>query len=369
MDKKRLKDLVCPTKANKHLCQGGLKLKKSINSKGNSSEISEGILKCVKCKAEYPILLGIPILMENIKKYLRENYYYLTGLARLNGGMSQEMHSFLMSQILLDLKSPKEKLFPKQRRYNRNTASNFSRGISSYLINHYDNLMDIINKDDPLYDFFHKYAQKNPHSVLGEMASRYADGKGIAVEIGCGVGGLTTKLTKFYDFSYGVDTSLETLLLARRIIKQLPKGLKKYCLYQERNKYYFRNIKVEGGRNVEFICASGANLPFRDKSVDAVCSCNVIDIVKEPRHLLQEKIRILKRKGIFLISDPYDFSPSRMKEFPKSLRKPAIEVIKERIKKRIEIIEERDNIPWITRSYKRNYDIYFNHCLAGVKKR
>lgn len=361
--------MVCPAKAGRHLCQGDLKLKKSITYENHSSEISEGTLKCTRCKAEYPILLGIPILMENIKKYLRENYYYLTGVSRLNEGMSQEMHSFLMSQILLDLKSPREKLFPKQRRYNRNTASNFLRGISSYLINHYDNLMDIINKDDPLYDFFHKYAHETPHSVLEEMASRYANGKGITVEVGCSIGGLTTKLSKFYNFAYGVDTSLETLLLARRIIKHLPKSLKKYRIYQERNKYYFRSIKVEPCENIEFICASGTNLPFRDKSIDAVCSCNVIDIVKEPRRLLQEKIRILKNRGIFLISDPYDFSPSRMKEFPKPLRKPAIEIIKERIKKRIKIIEERDNIPWITRSYKRNYGIYFNHCLVGIKKK
>jgi len=400
MDEKRLKDLVCPAKKNKHLCGGELKLKRSASytptsflpspltsyplpngerkgrrggglrrgGKRNSSEILEGILRCNRCKAEYPILLGIPILMENIKKYLRENYYYLTGVSRLNGNLSQKMHSYLMSQILLTLKSPKEKLFPKQRRYNRNTASNFLRGSGSSLLNHYDNLMDIVNKDEPLYDFFHRYAQKSPYLVLEEMAQKYANGKEIAVEVGCGVGGLTAKLSRFYNFAYGVDTSLEILLLARRIIKGLPEGLNKYRIYQERNKYYFRSINIKKGKNVEFICASGNSLPFRDKSIDAVCSCNLIDVVKEPRVLLQEKIRILKNKGMFLISDPYDFQPSRMKEFPGQRRKPAIEVIKEGIKKKIKIVEERDNIPWITRSYKRNYGIYFNHCLAGIRK-
>lgn len=364
MDKKMLRDLVCPA----NLCQGSLKLKKHTIFENRDSEVWEGPLECDKCGTEYPILCGVPILMADINKYLRENYYYLTGLARLNGGLSKKMHSYLMSQILLTLNSPEEKLFPKQRRYNRNTASNFLRGISSSLINHYDNLMDIINKDEPLYDFLQKYAQKTPYLVLEEMAQKYANGKGIVVEVGCGVGGLTAKLSQFYNFAYGIDTSLETLLLARRIVKQIPKGLKKYRISQERNRYYFRGINVEGSKNVEFICASGNNLPFRDKSIDAVCSCNLIDVVKEPRRLLQEKMRILKNKGIFLISDPYDFSPLRMKEFPKPLRKPAIELIKERIKKKIKIIEERDNIPWITRSYKRNYGIYFNHCLVGIKK-
>lgn len=369
MDKKILKDLACPSKSNRNLCQGRLRLKKCITSESRSSEIREGVLKCTKCRAEYPILSGIPILMQDIKEYLRENYYHLIGVSRLNGVLSQEMHSHLMSQILLNLKSPTEKLFPKQRRYNKNAAFNFSRGISSSLINHYDNLMDIIDEDDPLYEIFYKYAQKNTHSVLEEMVRKNGDSRGVAVEVGCGVGGLTVKLSRFYDPAYGVDTSLEMLLLARRIVKRLPRRLSRYRICQERNKYCFRNIKVERRENVEFICASGNSLPFRDKSIDVVCSCNVIDVAQEPMRLLQEKIRILKNKGIFLIADPYDFSPSRMKEFPKSSRKPAIETIKETIKKRIKIIEERDNIPWITRRYKRNYEIYLNHCLAGMKKR
>lgn len=64
--------------------------------------------------------------------------------------------------ILLDLESADEELFPKQRRYNRKTASDFLRRISSYLINHYDNLIDLVDKGEPLYDFLYQYAHEIP---------------------------------------------------------------------------------------------------------------------------------------------------------------------------------------------------------------
>jgi SAM-dependent methyltransferase len=157
-------------------------------------------------------------------------------------------------------------------------------------------------------------------------------------------------------------------MLARRITKHLPKVFKKYRIYRERNQYYTRNINIPRCDNVEFVCALGGNLPLKNNSIDAVCSSNVIDIVKEPKCLLREKIRILRKNGLFLMSDPYDFHPLQLKAFSRLARKAAREMIRKVIQKEISIVEEKDNIPWISRHYNRNYMIYFNHCLAGIKK-
>jgi len=369
MDRKILENLMCPSRSGKNHCRGYLKVKKNLSSEKRSLEIREGVLNCSRCDEEYPILLGIPILMIDIKEYLRQNYYFLTGVAHLNGGLSQEMHSYLVSRILLTLRDSKEALFPQQRRYNRATYSDFLKGISASIINHYENIADIVHEEDPFYEFINRHLLKTPHFILEEMANQYAHGKGIAVEIGCGVGGLTAKLSKLHNSAYGVDTSLETLVLARRIVKHLPEKFGKYRIFLERNRYSFRNLNVDKCKNVEFVCASGSNLPIKDRSIDVVCSSNVLDIIEEPIHFLQEKMRVLKHRGVFLMSDPYDFQPSRMKEFPKPLKKPAIEFIKDKINKRINIIEERDHIPWVIRRYRRNFEVYFNHCLAGIKFR
>lgn len=370
MDPQILDDLACVRKVDNRICGGRLRFKRTMaRFEDSRDEIKEGVLTCSQCQEQYPVLLGIPILMPEIPKFLRANYYWLMGVCRFNGGLGPEMQAYLVAQILRDLEKADEELFPGQERYGRAQASDFFRRISSYLINHYDNLMDLVEKDDPIYVFLSQYGHKNPHTVLERMVSSQGNGRnGVAVEVGCSVGGFAARLSRSFKFVYGVDVSFEALVLARRILKHLPKPLVRYRVYREREQYCWRRLKAPRCEKVEFLCASGSALPLRDRSVDAVCTANVIDIVPEPLCLLQEKIRVLREDGLFLMSDPYDFHPSRLKEFPASRRRTPREMIREVVAEKVAIVDEEDNIPWVRRSYRRNYDVYFNHCLVGIRK-
>lgn len=147
------------------------------------------------------------------------------------------------------------------------------------------------------------------------------------MELGYNVGGLTAELSRSFKCADGVDTSVKHSYWQRELSNNPRKAAKKYRIYGESNEYSSRSINIPRCENVEFVCASGANLPFRDKSIDAVCSSNAVDIVKQPMRLLQEKLRILRENGLFLMSDRYDFHPSRSKEFPGTVKKSAMEVI------------------------------------------
>jgi hypothetical protein len=95
----------------------------------------------------------------------------------------------------------------------------------------------------------------------------------------------------------------------------------------------------------------------------------VVDIVEQPMKLVDEKLRVLTKGGLLLLSDPYEFYGARFKKLATRSRKSPLEVIKQRMASQIQIVQEEDGVPWITQKYNRSYMIYYNHCLAGIKGR
>ncbi len=362
--------LVCPRRQEARPCHGALHIKSSLTHwDEDPGDILEAILQCERCKATYPVVCGIPILHYETSKYLRNNYYFIVGSCQALECLSEAMQVELMNHLLLDLESVDEELFPPQRRYTRETVLDFLTNMGPYLCNHYDDLAAVVKPHDPLYDFLTGYAGRNPHTVLERFTARYENGRGdLAIDIGCHVGGFTAKQARRCRFVYGIDTSFEYLLLASRILKGRPRSLTRYRLYREGKRYEWRRLDIPRCQNVEFVVACGSSLPFKATTFDTVSSCNVVDIVLEPLAVVDEKLRVLKPAGLLLISDPYEFYGVRMKRLKTRSRKSPVAIIKERIEKETEIVEEEDYVPWITHNYNRNYVIYYNHCMAATKR-
>ncbi len=371
MKQKALKWLVCPGKAGARPCHGTLQVEQAMSDWDEDPQESlEAILRCDGCKRTFPVVCGIPILMDELPKYLRRNYYFIVGSCRAVGSLSDEMQAALLNYVLLDLETGEEVLFPTARRYTREAQLNFLTGIGPYLCNHYDDLGSLVKPSDPLYEFLKSYSTRNPHAVLEGFAARHSNGgQGLALDIGCHVGGLTALQAQRSRLVYGVDVSFENLLLASQILKGRPKRLDRYRLYQEGKRYQWRRLHAPRCRNVEFVVATGDNLPFKASSVDTVSSCNVVDIVPQPMKLVDEKVRVLKKGGLLLLSDPYEFFGVRFKRLETRSRKSPLRIIKQKIASQIRIVQEEDDIPWITQNYNRSYMIYYNHCLAGIKDR
>jgi len=371
MKQKALKWLVCPRTEGARPCHGTLQVEQAMSDwDEDPQEILEAILRCDGCKRTYPVVCGIPILMDELPKYLRRNYSFMVGFCQAQASLSDEMQAALLNYVLLDLKTAVEELFPTSRRYTRETRLGFLTGIGPYLCNHYDDLGSVAKPSDPLYDFLQGYSSRNPHAVLEGFAARHGNGgRGLALDIGCHVGGFTALQAQRSRLVFGVDVSFENLLLASQILKGRPKRLDRYRLYQEGTRYQWRNLHAPRCQNVEFVVATGDNLPFKASSVDTVSSCNVVDIVQEPLKVLDEKLRILKKGGLLLLSDPYEFNGSRFKKLKTRSRKSPLKIIKQRITNQIRIVQEEDHVPWVTQNYNRGYEIYYNHCLAGIKDR
>ncbi|MFQ5857609.1 MAG: methyltransferase domain-containing protein [Anaerolineae bacterium] len=365
-----LEVLVCPRRVDARPCHGALHIERLLtHDDEDPRDILEAILRCERCQARYPVVGGIPILHYDTPKYLRNNYYFLVGSCQALGCLSEAMQTELMNQVLLDLKSVQEELFPPQRKYTREGVLDFLTQVGPYLCNHYDDLASIVGLHDPLYGFLQQYPAKNPHAVLENFAARHSNGRGgLALDIGCHVGGFLARQAQRCRFAYGIDISFETLLLASQILKGRPRGLTRYRLYREGKRYEWRRLHAPRCQNVEFVVACGSSLPFKAATFDIVSSCNVVDIVAKPLDLLDEKLRVLKTAGLFLTSDPYQFYGVGMKRLKTHSRKSPLAIIKDRIAREAEIVQEDDYVPWITHNYTRHYMIYHNHCMAAIKR-
>lgn len=367
METKILSYFSCPRKIKKKTCHNELVLDEVFSFfKSGTKELKEGYLKCKACGSRFPIFFGIPVLVSNVAKYLRDNFYVALELSKEYGKINKGLVAD--SLLLAKQAKPKDKkeLFEHTKaQYAMITEAIFE---NSYLINYYDSFVRLAKSNEPLYDFLNKYKDKNPHLALDKFLSSYSKNKGaLALEIGCNAGGFLRQLSKNANFAFGLDSSFAHLFFASCLLKGIPKRISQYRVIVEADIKRKRTLKVNTVNNLALVVGEADNLPFKDSLFSIVSSCNMIDIVDNPIGLLKEKIRVLKKNGLLLSSDPYQFLSGNKKELKIKKGQTPWQRIEEILKPKIKILEEQDNIPWITRSYQRNYSIYYNHSFCGRK--
>jgi len=144
-----------------------------------SSEINEGFLYCKKCKLKFPIISKIPLMLENLPRFL-ENRPSLGGFL-LKSIVTQSMKQFL-KQNMSKIKKNKNDFFLTETRwtdiYLTNKNSSFYKTIKSHLI-----------KIPP---------------------------KSLVIEYGSSIGIISNILGKKHGHVFGIDTSFSALLEAKK---------------------------------------------------------------------------------------------------------------------------------------------------------
>jgi ubiquinone/menaquinone biosynthesis C-methylase UbiE/uncharacterized protein YbaR (Trm112 family) len=107
----------------------------------------------------------------------------------------------------------------------------------------------------------------------------------VALELGCGTGLGLPPLARDFDLVYGVDLSLPSLIIARKLLED------------------------QGIDNVRIVHGSVHELPFADASFDYVTAVNVIEHAFRPRHLFEEIRRVLAPEGAFAGDSRNRFDP------------------------------------------------------------
>ena len=311
MIEKIVTDLYCVNKSCKKI---RLSLESFLELK---DECIEGFLSCENCTSKYPIIQGVPVLMENFHEYAR-----------------QRILSF--GKWIVNSKSPQLKAFLRSEgvkignpTYNDCYEEN-SILYKSYLKAHYgypsnDKLLSLLNKEI------------KPDHIYKMLASNSLNLNGIGLDIGCSIGSSTFELSKKLSYVFGIDLSFSFILEARK------------------------RMQNRKSRNMEFIVADATNLPFRSKFFQIVVALNVIDRMDFNKLILSIN-SCIKKYGKLILVDPYHFVDNNGKEKFDSVK------IRNKLEKFGYKIKNKESyIPWIIKMNERSYLFYFVDFLEADK--
>lgn len=311
MIEKIVSDLYCVNKSCK-------KVRLSLETfRELKDECIEGFLSCENCTSKYPIIQGVPILMENFHEYAR-----------------QRILSF--GKWIVNCKSPEIKAFLRSEgvkignpTYNDRYEEN-SILYKSYLKAHYG-----YPSDDKLLSLLKK--EIKPDHIYKMLASNTLNLNGIGLDIGCSIGSSTFELSKKLSYVFGIDLSFSFILEARK------------------------RMQNRKSRNLEFIVTDATNLPFKSKFFHSIVALNVIDRL-DFNKLIFSVNNSIKKNGKLIIIDPYHFINDTGKDKFDSTQ----------IRKRLEkfgykINNEESYIPWIMKINERSYLFYFVDFIEAKK--
>jgi ubiquinone/menaquinone biosynthesis C-methylase UbiE len=126
-----------------------------------------------------------------------------------------------------------------------------------------------------------KMVEKFGHEYTAKLRSRgFKDGR--IIDVGCGSGGTAIVLANNFPQAqvYGIDLS-QPLLDIAKVSSRLS----------------------EVHERVTFESADVHNIPYEDRSFDAVLSINMVHLVKDPVQMLNEMARILAPNGFVFVAD------------------------------------------------------------------
>jgi ubiquinone/menaquinone biosynthesis C-methylase UbiE len=139
----------------------------------------------------------------------------------------------------------------------------------------------------------HKYERKLLYEILIKYLKKSSSKPVKFLEVGCGTAIDSYILANKIDIEvWGIDLVRQSIDLAKKIGKNFNKKIK---------------LKIGDGKK----------MPFADGEFDMVFSQGLLEHFQDPRSLVKEQIRVLKKGGYLVISVPQKYNPYTLYKKPK----------------------------------------------------
>jgi SAM-dependent methyltransferase/uncharacterized protein YbaR (Trm112 family) len=303
MIKSIISDLCC---VNNSCNKNGLMLESLLEV---GDECIEGFLICRICNSQYPIIQGVPVVLQNFQEYARRRI-------TIYGKWITNSKSFKLMEFLRSM-GTKIHIPTSNDLYEENNIL-----YRAYLYNHHNN-----HFDERLLSLLNKKIE--PDHIYKMLGKKNLSLSGIGLDIGCSLGSSTLELANRLPFVFGVDLSFSFILEARRMMHD-------------------KMVK-----NVEFIVSDAINLPFKSRFFQSVVVLNLIDRV-DPHKLMVSINGCIKDDGKLILIDPYHFVNENNND-----RFDSIQIRKMVEKLGYKIMSNESYIPWIVKMNERSYLFYF----------
>ncbi|HET9481573.1 MAG TPA: class I SAM-dependent methyltransferase, partial [Candidatus Polarisedimenticolia bacterium] len=346
MKETSLQHLVCPRREGTRRCGGTLDLARNglalRRAEDMADEVLEGLVRCGVCGAEYPVISGVLVLVNQVERYLARFWRAVLSSAALHGTVSEDLARWL------------EKHHPDAP-----GLPSADQRLDVNLPGSMDRLADLVG-GDARYGTFAKFLRewqgRSPYDRLAAFAQGLGVSGGLAIDSGCGAGAMALRLAPLTGCVLGVDHTFGAVLLARRLLLHQPRPMNHYELRRSAEVFELRSaapamaactaawgVRPMPLSNADFLVGDSLNLPVATGAADLVAGANIIDVTSL-RAALRESARVLKPGGLVLLTDPFKVSPatfsveaadpvSSLKEFLSSMG--------------LTVLLEEDFVPWV----------------------
>lgn len=333
-------------------CQSALELKAG---KTQGNDVLSGEVKCRKCKASYPILSGVLVLIEDVGGYL---VHHVKGISQCVSD------SEIPKKFLSDYLEAKSEMQPEQIEEDLEAE----RVNALYFMNHYMKAKDVKSPSPSIQDLIDRYWDQGPfYQIQGWMKGQSAK----VVELGCGVGGLFSVLQKNLESYLGVDSSFVSISLARHMnLKapyrkkvRIPDDLLQGSVSTE------VQIQPQSSQICDFIVADLENTPLKPGQWDVSIVLNAIDMLNNPDLLPVLQKKLVNTNGQVIQSSPYIWheaiSKKLRKKLPKEIKTSSAAVEWLYKKAGLKITKKIEHQPWLFYKNNRQLELYSVHMFIA----
>ncbi len=323
--------------------------------KEHAEAIIEGILVCgnPSCRREYPIIDGIPIILGQLRDYLRQHVFEVCQRRDLSAPIES---------ILNDCCGP------------GSSHDTVRQHLSSYAWDHYGDLDPAEPPSEP-----------RPGGVvrLLDACLELAGGlpSGPVLDVGCSVGRTSFELARHTGQTVlGIDLNFPMLRSAAEVLRD---GRVRYPRRRIGLVYDTREFQVDFSERpaVDFWACDATALPLHGETFATVSALNTLDCVASPIDLLDRIAAVLAPGGKLLLASPYDWSASATAveawlggHSQRGEDAGAAEPVLRRLLTAggeyniggLNLLAE-SNVAWHVRMHQRSVVRYNTHCLAAEK--
>ncbi|MGE4298167.1 MAG: methyltransferase domain-containing protein [Desulfovibrionaceae bacterium] len=252
--------------------------------------VIEGVLTCPSpaCRAEYPIIDGIPVIVADLRAFLTQNALAL---------LCRDDLTPATQSLLGDCFGPGS-AYDSSRHY-----------LSAYAHDHYGDLAPASQDAPP-------DGARTGHAPPGSMLRLLAAGldaagtpaPGPVLDAGCSVGRSSFALAERLGTPVlGVDLNLDMLRFAQRV---LLRGVVRHPLRRVGLVYDARDVPASfaAAPLVDFWAMDATQLPLPDATFALATSCNLLDCVASPCDHLRALGRVLAPGAAAVVATPFDWS-------------------------------------------------------------
>jgi SAM-dependent methyltransferase/uncharacterized protein YbaR (Trm112 family) len=305
----------------------------AVQAHVHAGHIIEGELRCRSCKASWPIIDGMPILLADVQGWLVQQAPVL---------LRRDDLSVLSENRLGDALGIGS-TFDTERQY-----------LSNYATDHWG-----------------VFAGGPESRALALLQRVSKDFEGPILDLGCSTGRISVELAQSGKTVVGIDLHAGMLRMAARVLQT---GRARWP--RRRLGTAFERIDVPVPLNtetVDFWVSDVTSLPFVAGQFGTIVSMNLIDCVPSAAEHIRHLAHLLRPGGRLLLATPYDWSPgaSAPGDWLGGLGMdpvPAEQQLRDLLQSYFEIEHEEERVPWEVRLHDRCRVMYEDHLIVAKRR-